>query len=56
MNLVLGTPGYIAPEILLRREYNSKVDIWSVGCMLYSLFHKKLPYNGVTDEEMLQEI
>lgn len=33
-----GTPGYRAPELLQDdAKYNNKVDIWSMGCILYEL-------------------
>lgn len=32
---VIGTPHYMAPEIILGKEYNELVDLWSVGVMLY---------------------
>jgi len=32
-----GTPGYVAPEILRRNKYDSQVDLWSVGVILYIL-------------------
>lgn len=33
--LKCGTPGYVAPEILNDMPYNSKVDIYSAGIILY---------------------
>lgn len=34
-NTVIGTPHYMAPEIVLGKEYNELVDLWSVGVMLF---------------------
>jgi len=35
MKTALGTPGYAAPEILLRQKYNNSVDIFSLGVILF---------------------
>ncbi|EGR33977.1 protein kinase domain protein [Ichthyophthirius multifiliis] len=44
---LVGTPNYTAPEILLGKQYSMKVDIWSLGCVLYvMLFGKKLYDDG----------
>lgn len=32
-----GTPGYVAPEVLLNQDYNTKVDYFSVGVIFYVL-------------------
>jgi len=37
MKTACGTPGYVAPEILEMTKYNSKVDMWSIGVILYIL-------------------
>ena len=34
---IVGTPYYISPEACLKKPYNSKCDIWSLGCVLYEL-------------------
>jgi NIMA (never in mitosis gene a)-related kinase len=33
----IGTPYYMSPEIMDSKRYNSKTDIWSLGCVLYEL-------------------
>lgn len=45
-NTCIGTPLYICPEIIKGEIYNFKADIYSLGCVLSEIFHKKLPYNG----------
>ncbi len=40
----IGTPGYIAPEILLGKRYSFSCDIWSLGCVLYFLLTGKQPF------------
>nr|XP_023018344.1 ovarian-specific serine/threonine-protein kinase Lok-like [Leptinotarsa decemlineata] len=48
MKTVCGTLFYIAPEILnpTIKEYNSQVDIWSLGVILFYMLSKQLPFQS----------
>ena len=38
MTTTCGTPGYVAPEILMQKgAYGQEVDLWSLGVILYIL-------------------
>jgi serine/threonine protein kinase len=40
----LGTPLTMAPEVLDNKEYSAKVDLWSIGCVLFKLLFGKDPF------------
>ncbi|XP_011637322.1 serine/threonine-protein kinase PLK4 [Pogonomyrmex barbatus] len=39
-----GTPNYISPEIATRSSHGPEADVWSLGCMLYTLLVGKPPF------------
>jgi len=43
---VVGTCRYIPPEILNREPYNTKSDLWAVGCTIYELCTLEKAFNG----------
>ena len=55
-NTSVGSPIYMAPEVLQKRPYGRKVDIWSLGVVLYQMLHGECPYNGNSLEEILGKI
>ena len=44
LNLSLGSPLYMAPEIIRDSLYNEKVDVWSIGIIAYWLIAGVNPY------------
>jgi NIMA (never in mitosis gene a)-related kinase len=36
----------MSPEIIESEKYNSKTDVWSLGCILYEIIHLKVPFAG----------
>ena len=52
----IGTPYYMSPEIMNNQKYNSKTDIWSLGCILYELMCLKLPFGGNSMKQLCHNI
>lgn len=46
LDLVLGTPLYMAPELVRHQKYSEKVDVWSLGIITYQLLSGKTPFDG----------
>lgn len=53
---VLGSPLYMAPEIIREEKYNEKVDIWSVGIVTYILLSGRPPFNGKVKQDIFNSI
>jgi len=47
-----GTPLYMAPEVLLRKKYNLKADLWSVGVITYLFLTGKFPFHASTPQKL----
>lgn len=49
-----GTPLYVSPELLKRKNYNNKIDVWSVGILTYELLFGRVPFEIVTEKDFVK--
>ena len=54
-NKYVGSSYYMAPEII-RRKYDEKCDLWSIGVILYILLTGRPPFDGNDDDEILENV
>ncbi|CAH1099658.1 unnamed protein product [Psylliodes chrysocephalus] len=50
---IIGTCNYLAPELCNGNEYNSKTDIWALGCVLYELCAMERMFSGTVSNVVL---
>lgn len=46
----------MAPEMLLKHKYDARVDLWSVGVIMYECLFGKAPYSGSSFQELADKI
>jgi serine/threonine protein kinase len=51
-----GTPFFVAPEVINRKPYDQKVDMWSIGVTTYLLLCGDTPFNGKNRQQLFRRI
>jgi serine/threonine protein kinase len=53
--LLIGTPGYMAPEQIRREFLDARCDLYSFGCLLFALLCRRPPYAGDSIPALLNQ-
>lgn len=51
-----GSPDYMAPEIMCRQNYSFSSDYYALGVIGYQMMLRRMPYQGVTRKEIIDQI
>lgn len=55
-SMFIGTPVYTSPEIISKKDYSYKADIWSLGVTFLQLIFLRLPFLGEDHETLYNNI
>jgi serine/threonine-protein kinase ULK/ATG1 len=55
-NKICGSPFYMAPEMLNKKNYDDTIDLWSLGIILLQMLNGEVPYSSTTIKDLKYEI
>lgn len=57
LKVFCGTPSYMCPEIVLKKEYlGAQTDIWATGILFYAMLCGQFPFRGTSDKDLYKKI
>uniref|UniRef100_UPI00257C4850 serine/threonine-protein kinase n=1 Tax=Candidatus Solincola tengchongensis TaxID=2900693 RepID=UPI00257C4850 len=55
-DVIMGTPNYIAPEVILGRPYDYRVDIFALGVTMYEMLSGQRPFDAENDFAIIYRV
>lgn len=56
LRMPLGTPLYMAPEIISQQVYDDKVDVWALGVIAFCILTSQYPFDGQSKDQIYRKI
>lgn len=47
-----GSPMYMAPEVIMSKQYDTRADLWSLGTIIYQCLTGKAPFQAQTPQAL----